>query len=64
MVMNCLVPHFAVPDKNSFNNSISDHQVGVTSLLRARRVFLYFTNPLFRLEGWMCLPKKSFSGLL
>jgi len=28
-----------VPDKNSFNNSISDHQVGVTSLLRTRCFF-------------------------
>ena len=55
--MNCFVLHFAVPDKNSFNNSISDHQVGVTSLLRARSVS--FANSLFLHEGWMLAKKVT-----
>lgn len=41
MVMNYFVLQFVVPDKKNFNNSISHHQVGVTSLLRVHCVFLY-----------------------
>lgn len=53
-MMNCLVIRLAAPDKNSFNNSISDHQVGVTSLLRVHCVF--FHKSLFSPsgnEGWV-----------